>query len=104
MDINELTKKVFQVENLYHDFDKKNGNKKWAAEESYVGLVSDVGDLGRLILAKEGFRDGPDDNKNLGRELAEILCSILFLAKKYNIDLEKSFIEEINNLEKKLLK
>ena len=104
MDINELTKKVLHVKSLYENFENKKSYKNWTAEESYAGLVSDVGDLGRLVLAEEGFREMNDLNKKLKHELAEILYNTLLLANHYNIDLEQSFTDEINRLEKDLSK
>lgn len=102
MDINALTERAIKIKSLYADFENKKNYKEWTTEETFNGLVSDVGDLGRLILAKEGFREMPDLEKNLKHELAEILYAILLFSKQYNIDLTDAFIEEMNRLESKL--
>lgn len=102
MNINDLTQKALRIKNLYSDFEKKKSYKAWTAEETYEGLVSDVGDLGRLVLAKEGFREVPDLDKNLEHELAEILWATLVLADNYNIDITKAFVCEMDRLENHL--
>ncbi|MCF7815845.1 MAG: nucleotide pyrophosphohydrolase [Candidatus Pacebacteria bacterium] len=104
MNIPDLTKKALHIKGLYSDFEKKKSYKAWTAEETYAGLVSDVGDLGRLVLAKEGFREVSDLNKNLEHELAEILWATLLLSVEYKIDLSKAFLDEMIRLEKELLK
>ena len=104
MDINALTERAVKIKSLYADFENKKNYKEWTTEETFNGLVSDVGDLGRLILAKEGFREMPDLEKNLKHELAEILWAVLVFSKQYNIDLTEAFVEEMDRLEKTLVK
>lgn len=104
MNIEELTQKMLYVKKLYTNFENKKLYKNWTTEETYQGLVSDVGDLGRLVLAKEGFREMPDIEEKLQYELAEILYATLFLANSYNIDLTKAFLDEMSRLEQNLSK
>ena len=88
----------------YVNPDGYNDNLPAFAEETYAGMVSDMGDLGRLILAKEGFREMPDMEKNLPHELAELLYAVLLLANHYGIDLSKAFLDEIARLQRRLSK
>ena len=104
MNLHELTEKVLHIEALYAERKKETSAKQWTAEETYAGMVSDMGDLGRLILAKEGFRKMPDMEKNLPHELAELLYAVLLLASQYGIDLSKAFLDEIARLEQRLSK
>ena len=104
MNLHELTEKVLHIEALYAEHKKETSAKQWTAEETYAGMVSDMGDLGRLILAKEGFRKMPDMEKNLPHELAELLYAVLLLANHYGIDLSKAFLDEIARLEQRLSK
>jgi NTP pyrophosphatase (non-canonical NTP hydrolase) len=62
------------------------------------GLVSDVGDLMKLVMAREGFRKIDETNSKLAHELSDCLWCILVLASEYGIDIERSFIEEMNKL------
>jgi len=102
MNLDELTQKVLHIKSLYSDFEKRKSYKHWTIEETYEGLVSDVGDLGRLVLAKEGFREMPDLQKSLQHELAEILYATLLLSEQYKIDLTQAFLDEVDRLERNL--
>lgn len=102
MNIEQLTEKVLKIKKMYSEYEIKKSYKPWTVEETFVGLASDVGDLGRLILAKEGFREMPDLDKDLEHELAELLYTTLLLSNHYGIDLEKVFLNEISRLENNL--
>ncbi len=62
------------------------------------------GDLMKLVTAKEGVRVIENVDKKLAHELSDCLWSIIILADQYGIDLEKSFQEAMNSLEKSLQK
>jgi len=102
MNIEQLTEKVLKIKKLYSEYEIKKSYKPWTVEETIVGLASDVGDLGRLVLAKEGFREMPDLDKNIEHELAELLYTTLLLSSHYRIDLERAFLDETTRLEEKL--
>lgn len=103
MDIEKLTERATVVKDLYKQYENKEGLREWQVREVYDGLVSDVGDLGRLVLAKEGFRKSDNLDASMEHELAEILYATLLLAKYYNVDIEKAFVHEMDTLEAKLL-
>ena len=104
MNLDELTKKALEIKGLYKNLEKDKSYKSWTEEETYAGLVSDVGDLGRLVLAKEGFRDVLDIENKLPHELAEILWAVLLLSNSYNIDITKAFLDEMDRLKQHLEK
>jgi len=56
----------------------------------------------KLIMAKEGFRQGENVDAKLAHELSDCLWSVLVLARHYGIDLETEFIRTMNDLESKL--
>ena len=66
------------------------------------GFVGDVGDLMKLVMAKEGVREIPDVDQKLAHELSDCLWSVLVLANKYNVDLETSFLQTMDELEKRI--
>jgi len=76
----------------------------WTIEEIALGFVGDVGDLAKLIIAESGKRDIPNSNEKLGHELADCLWSLVVLSKIHGIDLEKTFIVTVDELEWHLLK
>ena len=66
------------------------------------GFVGDVGDLVKLVMAKEGIREVENVDDKLKHELADCLWSILVIASNYGIDIEKSFMETMDELEKRI--
>jgi len=67
-----------------------------------MGLVGDVGDLVKLVQAQNRKREIEDSQEKLAHELSDCLWSILIIAKKYDIDLEKAFMETMDSLDKEI--
>jgi NTP pyrophosphatase (non-canonical NTP hydrolase) len=64
-----------------------------------AGFVGDVGDLSKIIMAKNGHRAMDDIDEKLKHELSDCLWSILVLANYYDIDLESQFVKSMDELE-----
>jgi NTP pyrophosphatase (non-canonical NTP hydrolase) len=67
-----------------------------------LGLVKDVGDLALLVQAKEGVREVERVDETLAHELADCLWSVLVLADRYSVDLERAFADTMDDLEARL--
>ena len=104
MDFQEITKRALSIREQYAEFEKQNYGESWTSEEITLGLVGDIGDLVKLVMAENGHRNIPDSKRKLEHELADCLWSIIVLANLHDIDLEKSFLETMDNLEKHLSK
>lgn len=104
MNITELTENAMIVRNLYSKLEQQQYNKNWTTTQIMEGFVGDVGDLMKLVMAKDGIRETDNLDAKLKHELADCLWSILVLAKEYNIDLESEFTKTMNELEKKINK
>lgn len=103
MKYTDLVKVAINIRELLEIFEKKTTGKVWGKKELLMGLVTDVGDLAKLILAKEGDRNFDGDiNKSLRHELADCLWAIIILADKYNIDLSKALVEMADDIEYKI--
>lgn len=103
MTYGELVKIVKDTRRLFEIFEQKSTGKTWGNRELLVGLVTDVGDLARLILAKEGYRAaGSDIDKALRHELADCLWAIIVLSEKYDINLEDALVEMSEDIKEKL--
>ena len=102
MDFQDLTKRALSIREKYAEFEKQKYGQSWTSEEITLGLVGDVGDLAKLVMAESGRRDIPDSRRKLEHELADCLWSIIVLANIHHIDLEKSFLETMDTLEKHL--
>jgi NTP pyrophosphatase (non-canonical NTP hydrolase) len=99
MELKDLIKRAKEVQSLYRKFNEKKGHKGWDASAYTQGLVGDVGDLMKLVMAKNNLRDGEDINRKLAHELSDCLWSIIVIAGELEIDLEKEFLATMTELE-----
>jgi len=68
------------------------------------GFVGDIGDLMKIVMAKEGIRSMEDVDQKLAHELSDCLWCILVLAARYGIDLEGEFAKTMDDLDSRLSK
>lgn len=104
MELKEVIKRAAEVKEKYHELEMKKYGKKWTNGQIAEGFVGDVGELMKIIMAKEGLREMESVDEKLEHELADCLYCIAVLANKYEIDLEKSFLENMDKLETKITK
>lgn len=102
MDFKKLSERAAEIRSLYHNFETSKYGRPWTDEEIALGFMGDVGDLMKLIQAKNGVRAIPDADKKLAHELADCLWSICTLADAYKIDLEQAFLNTMDELEQHL--
>ncbi|MFA5188967.1 MAG: MazG nucleotide pyrophosphohydrolase domain-containing protein [Patescibacteria group bacterium] len=101
MEFKEIITRANQIKDKYNALHKTQAEPEWGISEYTQGLVSDVGELMKLIMAKQGFRATPDLDDKLKHELADCLYSICVIAHELNIDLEKEFIKTMSEIENK---
>jgi NTP pyrophosphatase (non-canonical NTP hydrolase) len=99
MEFEDLVRRAMEVRTQYADLERATCGRAWAREEVALGLVGDIGDLMKLVLAKGGVRAIPDAEQKLAHELADCLWSLLVLSRMYGIDLERAFLQTMNDLE-----
>lgn len=90
-DLNELKEQAEVIRQKYQELNLAQGKSAWGVREYAMGFVGDVGDLQKLIMAKENLRSIADVDAKLAHELADCLWSILVIASHYDVDLEKEF-------------
>jgi NTP pyrophosphatase (non-canonical NTP hydrolase) len=100
----EIIQQAIAIKEQYKKLEIKKCGQPWNSEQIMSGFVGDVGDLSKLVLAKEGLRDIKNVDAKLKHELADCLWAILVLANEYHIDLEKEFSTEMHNLSKRIEK
>jgi NTP pyrophosphatase (non-canonical NTP hydrolase) len=93
MEMQNLAQRARAVRRLYAAFEQRSYGRSWTAEELALGFVGDVGDLMKLVVAREGVRAIPDAEAKLRHELADCLWSLFVLADCHRVDLEQAFIE-----------
>ncbi len=91
-----MTKRALEIEAR---FDQQN--VAWDSQITMAGLVGDIGDLSKLVTAKNGFRKIDNVDDKIAHELADCLWSLLILADKLDVDLGKQFMKTMDELEAK---
>lgn len=102
MKLQDISHEALRIKKLYAKYEKKKFGRKWKKEEMFTGLVSDIGDLSRLILAKEGMMNIDHLKERMEHEISECLWGILVLANEYDIDVEDAFTRNMKALEKRI--
>ncbi|MCX5103675.1 MazG nucleotide pyrophosphohydrolase domain-containing protein [Streptomyces sp. NBC_00439] len=96
-----FTKRAMQIHALYDEFNLSARGRTWSREDFMLGFVGDVGDLAKIVMAREGARSHPAPSLDaaLAHELADCLWSVLVLARLYGIDLGQAFTQTMSELE-----
>ena len=102
MEFQQLAQRAMEIRQQYAEYETKRYGRAWTREEIMLGFVGDVGDLTKLVVAQEGVRDISDSDAKLAHELSDCLWSVLVLAQMYDIDLERAFVETMDQLEEHL--
>lgn len=82
MDFQILSSRAIEIRNKYAKIEKKKTGQSWTNLNLIEGPVGDIGDLIKLVMAKEGLRDIDNVDQKLPHELSDCLWSILVLAHK----------------------
>lgn len=102
MDFKQLSQKALEVRKKYSELEKKTKGREWTNLNVMEGFVGDVGDLMKLVMAKEGVRDIENVDEKLAHELSDCLWCILVLASKYDVDIETSFMKTMDELNERI--
>lgn len=102
MTISDLQQRANEIRDRYTKLNAKDGRGVWQGKEFMMGFVGDVGDLTKLVMAKENLRHIEDVDTKLAHELSDCLWSVLVLAKQYNIDIEKEFLKTMDELDQRI--
>jgi NTP pyrophosphatase (non-canonical NTP hydrolase) len=103
MEFQELIDRAINIRRQYEAKEKQQYGSAWTSEEVALGFVGDVGDLAKLIMAENGRRNITHSREKLEHELSDCLWSVIVLSRLHNIDLERSFMRTMDELEKHLL-
>jgi NTP pyrophosphatase (non-canonical NTP hydrolase) len=104
MELKELSQRAVEIKKRYSKMEIEKFGKEWTDAQVMQGFVGDVGDLMKLVMAKEGIREIENADQRLAHELSDCLYSVFVLAERYGIDIEKEFISTMNELDKRLEK
>ena len=99
MNFQSIIDRGLEIRRLYEEKEKQLYGSAWTSEEIALGFVGDVGDLAKLVVAENGRRKIENSNEKLEHELSDCLWSVIVLADLHDVDLEKSFLKTMNELE-----
>ncbi len=99
MDFKEILKRNRQVMQLYIDSDNRRLGHEWHRGEYAKALAADVGALIKYTMAKDGLREVENIDQKLKHEIGDVLSCLMFVADKYDIDIEKAYLETMDELE-----
>jgi NTP pyrophosphatase (non-canonical NTP hydrolase) len=94
-----MTQRSLAVRERYAAFEERTYGRQWSLPDLTLGLVGDVGDLVKLVQAHEGVRAVANARPALEHELADVLWSLLVIAKRCDVDLEAAFARTMDELD-----
>jgi hypothetical protein len=100
MDLQTATERAMHVRGLYHQLEERHEGSVWTTRDDMLGLVNDIGAVGRLVMAAEGrwVPDGDLAAQTAGK-LAESLWWILVIAHRLDIDIDEAFSTTMNRIQ-----
>jgi NTP pyrophosphatase (non-canonical NTP hydrolase) len=101
-DLKALLEQAEVIRKQYEETHAKHGEPAWGIRDYAMGFVGDVGDLQKLIMAKENLRTIDDVDAKLAHELADCLWSVLTIADYYGVDLEKAFVHTMSEIAERI--
>ena len=102
MEFQKIIDRAIHIRKQYEEKEKQQYGSSWTSEEVTLGFVGDIGDLAKLIVAENGRRNIANSKEKLEHELSDCLWSVIVLSRLYDIDLERSFMRTMDELEEHL--
>ena len=105
MEFSKVLARAKEIRAMYAEFETKKNGKEWTTAQIAQGFAGDVGDLMKLVMAKDGLRDDVENlDEKLQHELSDCLWCVMILADKFNINLEDTFLDNMDLLEQRIKK
>jgi NTP pyrophosphatase (non-canonical NTP hydrolase) len=98
MELANLQQRAIAVRQRYAALEAAKYGQAWTREDVAMGLVGDVGDLAKLVMAKRGLRTMSNADERIAHELADCFWSIMVLAHLYGVDLEAAFLRTMDEI------
>ncbi len=102
--LKDMQHRAMQIANRYDEYNRVIGRKGWDAQDFTNGLIGDVGDLMKAMMAVHNRRDVTDAISKVEHELNDILWSILLLYKFFQLEPTESFMKAMDALEPRVIK
>lgn len=95
MEFINIIKKARAIRQKYSALEIQRYGKEWTKEQLMQGFVHDVEELKDLITTN-------GQNEKIAHELSDCLWSIIILADKFGIDLQKAFLKTMDEIDAKI--
>lgn len=95
-DIKTLEQRALEIRRKYDDRERSKGSQTWDAKKLARGFKKDVSDLVTIL------DEAVVDQKKLNHELADCLWSVLVIARKLDVDIERAFWTTMGELDNRL--
>jgi NTP pyrophosphatase (non-canonical NTP hydrolase) len=93
-DIKVLEQRALEIRRKYDALNRQKSGAAWDAKKLAKGFKKDVSDL--ITILEEGA-----DERKLSHELGDCLWSVLVIARKLDIDLERAFWTTMGEIEQR---
>ncbi|KKT72524.1 MAG: hypothetical protein UW69_C0090G0004 [Microgenomates group bacterium GW2011_GWA2_44_7] len=104
MNFEEFLEKARNIKEQYAQLNIVKGEQRWGYVNRTEALVGDVGDLMKMVMAKAGYREFPDLEKNLRHELVDCLWAIFVISDELGIRLENEVTPWLAEMQDKIIK
>lgn len=94
-DIKILEQRAMEIRRKYNELEKNRGKEPWDAKKLAHGFKKDVSDLIGIL------EDNKVDQRKLSHELADCLWSVLVIARKLDVDIERAFWTVMEELDQR---
>ncbi|HET7528783.1 MAG TPA: MazG nucleotide pyrophosphohydrolase domain-containing protein [Candidatus Saccharimonadales bacterium] len=94
-DVKILEQRAMEIRNRYKELEIKRDGQSWDAKKMARGFKKDVEDLIDILESKK------IDERKLSHELADCLWSVLVIARKVDVDIERAFWTTMGELDQR---
>lgn len=99
MDLQAAVDEALTVRAQFADFERRTYGREWTLSELVTGLATDVGDLARLVAAKQGIRPQPAElDAALAHEVTDCLWALFVIADAVGVDVPGAFDDGMRDL------
>ncbi|HEY3328539.1 MAG TPA: MazG-like protein [Capsulimonadaceae bacterium] len=95
--LSDATKRAMELRVRYQELEREYHKEIWPTEEDMLAFTTDIGALGRLVMAAEGrWTYEGDVAGELKSKMAECLWWILVLSDRLDVDISTAYDTFIN--------
>ena len=82
---------------------KKSPKKDISEKDELLFLMEEIGEMAEAIRKINGKKENKKMRADLEKEFGDVLLSIITLANRYDVDLEKAFVKTVKSTEKRYI-